>query len=776
MKLLLQLVCKDFRRNRIITAALAVFLVISALFMAGGLRTTGTMMSSMKGLSTQAVSPDYLQMHRGAYDEKAFYDFAESKDYIKDSIIVKMLTIRNASIVYQGETLEGSLMDNGLVIQNEGFDFLLNMENETAAVQKGEIGVPVYYSQALGVQPGDRITLREGDYVKDLTVSTLIRDSSMNAALTTSKRFLIHQADLDEISQHMGEWEYLFEFLLGEDVSASALEKDYIDAAMPSNGVAITGSQLSIMNNLSNGLVAFIIIAISILLIIIAILCISYIIRATMAEESHAIGEMKAIGFPGKAIERLYRTKYIFLVLAAGVIGYLAAIPFGDFFSAPVILYCGSGTEEWMKWLFPLVGVVLLVLIVLFRCQRTIRKNLRSSVAELMRGEERIRKEGHYALPKAGLKHHNLSMALGELRCKWKEYVVIFFVFVFSSFLILLPMNMKSTVDDPSFMTYMGVGKSDIRIDIQYTDQLTKQKDAAIAYLEQDLEISRYAMYQNGYVQLRNSDGEWEYLRVETGDGSVFPLEYLEGNAPRDAKEIAVSYLNASELKKEIGDDIAIRYAGEELLLTISGIYQDITYGGKTAKANIDFEESDVEVYIIYLDVIDGVSIEEKTAALRSILTESKITPIRTFVSQTLGGITANLNLISNAAILISLALITLITAMILQLITAREHSAIAIKKSIGFSSRDIRIQLGLRILVIQFVAILVGTCLANTLGESIMGMMLASMGASEIRMLVDPVRSYLLSPTAQLVAVLITVIAGSKIVKSYHIRDQIME
>ena len=108
MKLLLQLVCKDFQRNRIITAALAVFLIISALFMAGGLRVTGTMMSSMKGLSTQAVSPDYLQMHRGAYDEKAFYDFAESQDYIRDSIIVKMLTIRNASIVYQAKHWKGS--------------------------------------------------------------------------------------------------------------------------------------------------------------------------------------------------------------------------------------------------------------------------------------------------------------------------------------------------------------------------------------------------------------------------------------------------------------------------------------------------------------------------------------------------------------------------------------------------------------------------------------------------------------------------------------------
>ena len=38
MKLLLNLVRKDFKRNRVITAVLAVFLILSALLMAGGLR------------------------------------------------------------------------------------------------------------------------------------------------------------------------------------------------------------------------------------------------------------------------------------------------------------------------------------------------------------------------------------------------------------------------------------------------------------------------------------------------------------------------------------------------------------------------------------------------------------------------------------------------------------------------------------------------------------------------------------------------------------------
>lgn len=776
MKLLLNLVRKDFTRNKAITTALGVFLIISALFMAGGLRVTGTIISSLNGLNEVAVPPEYLQMHMGMYDEEAFKNFVETHDYIEDSLIIKMLNISNVNIIYQGETLEKCLMDNGFVIQNKEFDFLLTMDNEIAVVQDGEIGVPVYYAEELGIQVGDVITLHKDDYRKELIVSTIIRDSTMNPALSYSKRFLISEADNEEISLQMGDWEYIFEFLLEEGTSVAVIEKDYMDAGMPSNGVAITGSLLTMINTLSYGLVAFIIIAISILLIMIAVLCLSYIIRATMAEENYTIGEMKAIGFLGKTIEKLYQMKYIILVFVAGVLGYLAAIPLGDFFSSSVIMYCGYGTSEWMKWVFPFIGIILLSLMVMFRCHRIIRKNLKNTVMELMRGEEKIKNEGHYSLPLKGLKHRNLTIAFGELKCKRKEYFVIFFVFVFSSFLILLPMNMQNTIKNPSFIAYMGVGECDIRIGIQYSDKITEQKDVAISYLENDPEITKYAIYRNGYVQCQNSEGEWEYIRVENGDESVFPLKYLEGSAPEGSKEIALSYMNASDLGKEVGESLKVIYQGEELSFNVSGIYQDITYGGKTAKAAIDFDEKDVEVYIIFLDVSDNVTIQDKTDELRNVLTDSKVIPVSEFVSQTLGGITDNMSLVENAAIVISLLLIMLITMMFLQLITARERSAIAIKKAIGFSNRDLRVQFGIRILMIQFVAIVVGTVLANFLGEAIFGWMLSSMGASKITMLVEPFTAYLLCPAAQLLVVFITVIVGTKVVRNYHIRNQIME
>lgn len=776
MLLLINLVRKDFKRNRVITMVLAVFLALSAILMAGGLRVTGTIVSSLNGLDELAVPPEYLQMHKGTYERASFEKFSDTHDYIKDSLVVSMLDISNANILYHGESMEKCLMDNGFVVQNERFDFLLNMDNDIAAVQAGEIGVPVYYAQELGIRTGDVITLHAGDYDKELTVSTIIRDAQMNAALTSSKRFLISQADLDDISLHMGDWEYCFEFLLKDGTSAAVLQKDYMDAGLPSNGVAITGGQLTMLNTLSYGLTAFVIVAVSILLIVIALMCLSYIIRATMAQENYTIGEMKAMGFPRKAVRKLYQTKYMMLMLAAGAAGYLAAIPFGDFFASSIVLYCGQGTGEWMKWVLPLFGIILLSLIVLLGCRRIIVRNLKSSAVELMRGEERIKKEGHYSLPGAGLKHRNVTMALGELKCKWKEYVVILFVFIFSSFLILLPINMKNTVENPSFMTYMGVGQSDIRIDIQYSGKLTQQKNAAVSYLEKDNETTKYAVYRNGYVQSENADGESEYIRVESGDESIFPLKYLEGSAPDSSRDMALSYMEASDFGKKLGDSLTVSYRGEELTFTVCGIYQDITYGGKTAKATIDFMDKDVEVYIIYLDVRDGVGIQEKTDELRELLTDSKITPVSAFVSQTLGGITDNMSLLEGAAGVISLLLIILITVMFLQLITAREQGAIAVKKAIGFSNRDLRIQFGIRILIIQITAVIAGTFLANYLGEMIFGLMLTSMGASKIAMVIEPVTAYLICPALQLSAVFVTVIMGTRVVRKYHIRNQIVE
>lgn len=776
MKLLLNLVRKDFKRNSAITTALTVFLILAALLMAGGLRVAGTMISAYDGLNQKAMPPEYLQMHKGDYDSEAINRFAASQKVVRDFLTVRMLTINNASIVYHGETLETVLMDNSFVVQNEGFDYLLDMDNQIAAVKDGEIGVPVYYAETLGIAPGDVITLKKDDYIKYLKVSTIIRDAQMNVAMTSSKRFLISSADQEELSQQLGEWEYSFEFLLKEGVDAGVLEQAYRAADLPANGVAITGSLLNLFNVFSYGLVAMIIMAISLLLIFMALLCLSFIIRATMADEQVSIGEMKAMGFPGKSIETLYQMKYLILMGVAGIIGFLGAIPFGNFFSESVVRYCGTGSSPGLIWLLPFLGMLLLSGMVAIGCHRVVKKNLKSTVVELLKGAGGRRQEGHYALSLSGLKNPNLTIALGELACKWREYGVIFLVFIFSAFLMLLPMNMKQTIQDPSFITYMGVGESDIRMDIQYSPQLTQQQERVLAVLKNDPDIEKYAIYKNGYVQAENEQGEWANIRVESGDESVFPLAYLAGQAPVGKNEMALSSMNASQLGKKVGDDLAVVYGGEAMNFTVSGIYQDITYGGKTAKAAIDFKNEDVEVYILYLSLAEVADFDTKTNELRGELPDIKVTPVPSFITQTLGGIVDNLSRVEGAAMAIALLLSALVTVMFLKLLMAREHSAIAVKKAMGFTNRDIGIQLGIRLLLIQCLGILVGMVLANTLGEGIFSLMLSSMGATRMTLLIQPVKAYLICPAIQLLVVTITVIGGTQAVKHYHIKEQIME
>lgn len=776
MKLLWSMVKKDVRQNPVVTAALTVFLFLSMALMATGFGAVGTMISSLTGLNEAAMPPEYLQMHKGEVDEAKAEAFAESTEGIEAYELVRMLNISNANIWYEGESFESFNMDNSLVVQNEKLDFLLDEENQIAVVGKGEIGIPVYYAEELGIRAGDCVTLKAEGYEKTFTVAHIIRDAQMNVALTSSKRLLVSREDMDEISACMGEWEYIFEYLLEDDYSASELETAYAAAGMPSNGVAISAVLLTLLNAISYGVTAVLVLLISILLAVIAVLCLSYIIRATLAEESRNIGMMRAIGFPVKNVSQLYLMKYIGLTILAGAAGYLASIWLGSLLTASVVNYCGRGKDEWIGFVLSAAGVLLLALLVVRKCRKMLKGCMKDPVVGLLKGEGQKRRGGHYHLPKDGFWNANVFVAVGELTCRWREFVVMFLVFILASFLILLPMHLGNTISDDSFITYMGAGECDIRIDIQYNKEIEQQKETAVTALTADADVERFALYANGYVKIRNAEGEAERLRVVNGDQKTFPAQYVEGNAPAADDEIALSCLEADELGKAPGETLEVQYGGSTAEYSISGIYQDITYGGKTAKANIAFAKEDIEVYVLYLNLAEGISVEQKVSELRQLLPECKITPVSDFISQTLGGVMDNIGAIEQIAAVLAILLIVLITIMFLQLAMAREHSAIAIKKAMGFRNRDIKMQFAIQVLLVQTAAVILGTILANGLSGPLLAAFLSSMGCSRVTIVKNPVMAYLFWPAVQLLICAVTTWRATENVRTYSIRDQIVE
>ena len=100
------------------------------------------------------------------------------------------------------------------------------------------------------------------------------------------------------------------------------------------------------------------------------------------------------------------------------------------------------------------------------------------------------------------------------------------------------------------------------------------------------------------------------------------------------------------------------------------GICQDITNGGKTAKANesLRLNQNAILWYIINIDVVSGIDIEEKVNYYQASYDNAQVNDIKEYTKQTLGSITEQIKNIVIAAILIALIIIVLITGLFLRI------------------------------------------------------------------------------------------------------------
>lgn len=115
-------------------------------------------------------------------------------------------------------------------------------------LRTGNRGAGLLCRETLGIATRDVITLKKDDYIKELKVTTIIRDAQMNVAMTSSKRFLISPADQEEPVCTWENGRLALNFLLKDGLDTGALEQAYAAADLPASKVAITASLLNLLN------------------------------------------------------------------------------------------------------------------------------------------------------------------------------------------------------------------------------------------------------------------------------------------------------------------------------------------------------------------------------------------------------------------------------------------------------------------------------------------------------------------------------------------------
>ena len=762
--MLFKILKKDLQNKKIISIVLFTFIMLSALTLSSSSVIIVQLMRSMDNLFAKADVPHYVQMHKGDINQAEIDAFAAGHANITSQQTSKMLSIDGADL-YIGDPAiseSNSVIDISFVKQNRDFDYLLSLDNEVVYMKQGGIGVPIFYMEKNNLVIGDKVYLQSGAFSAEYTITHFIRDGQMNPSLCSSKRFLISDADYKLLESQINDIEYLIEFKLTNTENLSQFATDYDLANLPNKGPGVDIGTFRMINLITVGLVTMVIVLVSALLTAIAIISLRFTILSSIEDDVREIGVMKSIGYAHKDIRNIYLVKYVSIAVVGCLAGYTASLLLSDLFLANLQLYMGTVDRSPLLYIIPLAASLLILGVVTTSCLIVVNKLKKiSAVSALRNGAATSANTGKglFSLHSSNLMNVNLFLGIKDIATRTKTYWLLLGVFIISAFVMILPANLFNTINDKSFSTYMGIEESDIRIDLHQNEDLEQRYNKVITTLKKDEAVSGFATLATYKFKVLDNDGVWNIITVTTGDLSRFPLTYLEGTSPAAENEIALSYLNANEMQKRIGDRVTVLANGEEHNLVVSGIYQDVTNGGRTAKAMLPSDPDSLQWYVVNIDLKPGYEINEKVDEYSAAFPQTRITDLNTYVLQTFGDTIKQLKTIRTLTILISVLMTCLITAMFLKMLIIKDRAQIAIMKNIGFASRDIITQYIIKSLIVMAIGIVLGTILCNSLGEVFISAIGSLQGAPKISFEIHPLEAYVFYPIILMIATSITTV-----------------
>jgi putative ABC transport system permease protein len=751
-----RLIRNDLTQNKLVNVSTLLFVTAAAALISLSAILAASLAGALGTFMEQSKTPHFVQMHNGPLNMDRLRDFAGRHPGVDDFQVVEFLNVDGARIRIGDRTLADSVQDNGFVIQNETFDFLLDVDGKPIRPADGDIHMPILYGREYRISVGDSLAVGG----KTFTVAGFLRDSMMNASLSSSKRFLVSERDFAELkaSGIAGTVEYLIEFRLKDPSAVGAFEADYRNAGLEANGPAVTLPLFRLLNALSDGIMIALLLLVGLLVASIAFLCIRLALLAKLEDDLRRIGVLKAIGLRLSAIKAIYLGKYAALAAAGAGCGFALSLAFKPLLLANIRQYMGDGDAGLPPLIFGVSGALLAGAAVVAFVNRVLNR-IRSipaaraiqpdQPAGAIRGIRRLTLEGDRLL---GV---NVFLGIKDVLSRGGMYGTLFTVLAIASFALIVPQMVHHTLSAKGFIRYMGIGDYDIRIDLPPSPGMAERAAEAAEAASRDPQVARHALYVTKTYLAEGNDGAAEWIKIELGDHAAFPVQYAEGKAPAAADEIALSVLLAEELGMKTGDTVTLSIGGNPETLRVSGIYSDITNGGKTAKAVFTDAPGEPVWSMVGIRVSDPALLDRKVKEYAARFPEARVTDVHNYVRQTFGSTVDAVKRAAAAAFAASILTASLVTMLFVGMLIAKDRRPFAIMQTIGFTVNDLTIQLTARILAVLIPGAAIGALLAATLGERLAGIVIASFGATVFQFETDPLKAFAAGPLALAAAVL---------------------
>ena len=750
---MLKLVKAHFHKDKAVLAAFLLILIVAAMLLQAGRMVARFDPMYDEKTESRGIS-DSMYFTYGDREEIA--DKVDQMDIVNSSYLVDMIFPEEVTAqINDGK--EKAFEDIFFVDEtNESTYQNLYYIEKDDSITGPKISVNVYTASSEGLSVGDKLKLKIpelGDY--EFTVAGIYEDLFCGQRYSYYSSVIDHdsyekinekaEATLSKNSIPMSMMFLCVKFVEGADIatSTSRLQDDLMKEGFFCNGyskILAKAGYTGITNIIAAFMTAF-----SAIIMIIAFIMIIFTVNTNINRDIRNIGALRAVGFTISQVRMSLMIEYSLVAAIAGSIG--IALAYGMF---PVLEKYATRQLSGLVWeggfhpgisLPIFAGIILVMLAVTFVATHLIR-NIHPATALRFGLESHSFKKNYLPLDKVTGGLNSLLALKSMLQNKGQNIIVIGVILAVSymtAFSAILFYNTK--IDITNFQRLLQGDAPDAYVNITY--DTPEEMHDIIDTLQNMDEVSQ--AYGLGTVDGHAGDYNC-YILYSDKPEDVYCGVY-EGEMATEANEAIVGGLLAENLGLGIGDEITIKYQDKEARYLITGLQQAVySMGERIYLSEEGFERLDGESKYTYVRVrLNDPSEKNVDEFLKHAESElgSYCTSTENYYHTQRS--TENVPVYAVALVILVLIVLNIFTVaivirLLLKTVFIKREKEFGIKKAVGFTSRQLRLQLSISLMPLCIIGALIGSIAACFTTNSLFNVIFNSYGIKNSDLLINPV------------------------------------
>ncbi len=611
------------------------------------------------------------------------------------------------------------------------------------------------------IHEGDEVTLEVGDTKLTLKYLGIFKGALFYSANAFAPpRLLIHSADYDTMDREP--MIHLYDFLQdGKNYYVKTTDPaELISYAESHENVSVSTKNDFRSNFVYDMITAYIMMAISILLMITAFVVLRFAIGFTISEEFREIGVMKAVGIDNGSIRRLYVIKYLAIAAVGAAIGFFCSIPLGNLMlkTAAKNMVLSSGNSKVIGLMSSAV-VVVVILLFCYTCTRRVRKF--SPIDAVRNGQtgERFGRKSILRLSRSKLPS-TVFLAANDILSSPKQFGIITVVFTLCVLLMIVLSCAAVTLKSEKLLPLLGIPSGEVHVlDTGALEKAFAKSDGyrdVISDMETLLKDNGIpgtcSITINTEVELFHGDQKTvTFINAVKGtpEGTI---EACKGSTPQKEDEIMLTKSVMKALGAQIGDRITAQIGGRQCEFMITG---ELDSFNKCAFLYRDFDFRDevitgtMGLQIHFDGDPDAETIRSNIETLKKLLESNKV-----YTSSEMSAISIGISDTLNAIKRLMMLLTVIVTAMIVILMErsfiTKEKAEIAFMKAAGIPDGTIVLQHTLRFVLTALLACLIAAAIGIPVSNAIVTWICGMPNVGDVTSITcdfDPVEVFLICP-----------------------------